>query len=111
MAIIPATTPFVASAANPNYTGATTQGNLDSNTIAGNFQTSLQLLTTKLKNQDPLSPLDTNQFTQQLVQFAQVEQQLKSNDQLSSLVSMEQTAQQTTALAYVGATVVVDGAT
>jgi flagellar basal-body rod modification protein FlgD len=79
--------------------------------IASNFTTFLQLLTTQLQNQNPLDPLDTNQFTQQLVQFAQVEQQMKSNDQLSSLVSMEKSAQQTTALAYVGATVVVDGAT
>ena len=39
-------------------------------TIAGNFNTFLQLLTTQLKNQNPLDPLDTNQFTQQLVQFA-----------------------------------------
>jgi flagellar basal-body rod modification protein FlgD len=45
------------------------------------------------------------------VQFAQVEQQMKSNDQLASLVSLEKSAQATTALAYVGATVVVDGAT
>jgi flagellar basal-body rod modification protein FlgD len=45
------------------------------------------------------------------VEFAQVEQQMKSNDQLSSLVSLEKSAQQTTALAYVGATVVVDGST
>jgi flagellar basal-body rod modification protein FlgD len=56
-------------------------------TIAGNFQTFLTLLTTQLKNQDPTSPLDTDQFTQQLVEFAQVEQQLKSNTQLATLVS------------------------
>ena len=49
------------------------------NTLAGNFQTFLTLLTTQLKNQNPLDPLDTNQFTQQLVQFAQVEQQIKQN--------------------------------
>ena len=60
---------------------------LDNTEIASNFTTFLQLLTTQLKNQNPLDPLDTNQFTQQLVQFAQVEQQMKSNDQLSSLVS------------------------
>ena len=83
----------------------------DQQMIASNFTTFLQLLTTQLKNQNPLDPLDTNQFTQQLVQFAQVEQQMKSNDQLSSLVSMEKSAQATTALAYVGANVVVDGAT
>ena len=84
---------------------------LDNTEIASNFTTFLQLLTTQLKNQNPLDPLDTNQFTQQLVQFAQVEQQMKSNDLLSSLVSLEKSAQASTALAYVGATVVVDGST
>ena len=79
--------------------------------IASNFTTFLQLLVTQLKNQDPLSPMDTNQFTQQLVEFASVEQQMKSNDSLSTLVSLEQTAQATSALALVGATVVVNGST
>ena len=82
---------------------------VDNQEIASNFTTFLQMLTTQLQNQDPLSPMDTNQFTQQLVQFAQVEQQMKSNDQLSTLVSLQQTAQSTAALSYVGATVVVDG--
>jgi flagellar basal-body rod modification protein FlgD len=86
-------------------------GTIDNTMIASNFTTFLQLLTTQLKNQNPLDPLDTNQFTQQLVQFAQVEQQMKSNDQLSSLVSLEKSAQASTALAYVGSTVVVDGST
>ncbi len=79
--------------------------------IADNFNTFLTLLTTQLKNQNPLDPLDTNQFTQQLVQFAQVEQQMKQNDQLKTLVALQQSAQATTALDYVGSTVVVDGAT
>src|SRR5712691_3059792 len=80
-------------------------------TIQQNFTTFLQLLTTQLKNQNPLDPLDTNQFTQQLVQFAQVEQQLKQNEQLATLVSLEKTAQATTALAYVGQTGAVNGQT
>src|SRR5438046_9326741 len=79
--------------------------------IADNFQTFLTLLTTQLQNQNPLDPLDTNQFTQQLVQFAGVEQQLKSNDQLKSLIDIEKSAQATAALAYVGNTVAVDGST
>jgi flagellar basal-body rod modification protein FlgD len=83
----------------------------DQTTLASNFTTFLQLLTTQLKNQNPLDPLDTNQFTQQLVQFAQVEQQMKQNDQLSTLISIEKSAQSTVALSYVGQTVVVDGAT
>jgi flagellar basal-body rod modification protein FlgD len=80
-------------------------------TLAGNFQTFLTLLTTQLKNQNPLDPLDTNQFTQQLVQFASVEQQLKTNTELSTLVSLQQTAQSTQALGFVGKTAVVDGST
>jgi flagellar basal-body rod modification protein FlgD len=80
-------------------------------TLAGNFQTFLTLLTTQLQNQNPLDPLDTNQFTQQLVQFAGVEQQLKTNDQLTSLVSLQQTTQATQALDFVGKNAVVDGST
>ena len=80
-------------------------------TLAGNFQTFLTLLTTQLQNQNPLDPLDTNPFTQQLVQFASVEQQLKTNDELSSLVSLQQTTQATQALGFVGHTAVVNGTT
>jgi len=80
-------------------------------TLAGNFQTFLTLLTTQLQNQNPLDPLDTNQFTSQLVEFASVEQQLKTNDTLTTLVSLSQSAQSTQALTYVGKTAVVDGST
>ena len=79
--------------------------------IADNFQTFLTLLTTQLQNQNPLDPLDTNQFTQQLVQFAGVEQQLKTNDSLTSLISLQKTAQSTQALNFVGSSAIVDGST
>jgi flagellar basal-body rod modification protein FlgD len=91
--------------------GVTTKSATDATTIANNFQTFLTLLTTQLKNQNPLEPLDTNQFTQQLVQFTQVEQQMKMNTQLASLISIEQMAQSTAAMAYLGSTATVDGAT
>jgi flagellar basal-body rod modification protein FlgD len=64
-----------------------------------------------LQNQNPLEPLDTNQFTQQLVQFAQVEQQLRSNDQLETLVALQKSTQASAALDFVGKTVVISGAT
>src|SRR6186713_3438939 len=89
-------------------TGTATSNNTASEKttgIADNFQSFLLLLTTQLQNQNPLDPLDTNQFTAQLVQFAQVEQQLKSNTQLGTLVSLQQTAQNTAALEFVGQTV------
>src|ERR1700730_6153835 len=79
--------------------------------IARNFQQFLQLLTTQLKNQDPLSPLDTNQFTQQLVSFASVEQQLKTNTDLDQIVTQNKISQATSALSFVGKQVTADGAT
>jgi flagellar basal-body rod modification protein FlgD len=107
MPVIP--TSGVATTTGSTSTSTTSSTNTAS--IADNFQTFLTLLTTQLQNQNPLDPLDTNQFTQQLVQFAQVEQQLKSNDQLASLVKIEQAAQSTQALVFVGQTVAVDGST
>lgn len=76
--------------------------------IANNFDQFLQLLTTQLKNQSPLDPLDTNQFTQQLVQFAGVEQQLRTNETLASLVTANRVNNATSALGFVGANVTVD---
>jgi flagellar basal-body rod modification protein FlgD len=90
---------------------ASAANSLASSQIAGNFQSFLTLLTTQLQNQNPLDPLDTNQFTQQLVEFAGVQQQLSTNDSLATLVSLQQTAQSTQALGFVGQTAVVNGST
>ncbi|MFC0241832.1 flagellar hook assembly protein FlgD [Rhodopseudomonas telluris] len=103
-----ATTPY--SAPNANYTAPSSgSSGTSSPGIADNFQTFLTLLTTQLKNQNPTDPLDTNQFTQQLVQFAGVEQQLKGNETLASLLKLQTTAQASQAINFVGANAVVDG--
>jgi flagellar basal-body rod modification protein FlgD len=102
-------TPVVSAPSTGSSSSSSSTGSTATTGIADNFQTFLTLLTTQLQNQNPLDPLDTNQFTQQLVQFAGVEQQLKSNDQLKALVEIEKSAQATQALVYVGNTVAVDG--
>jgi flagellar basal-body rod modification protein FlgD len=102
------TPPASSSSSNSAASSATALANQQ---IAGNFQSFLTLLTTQLQNQNPLDPLDTNQFTQQLVEFAGVQQQLNTNDSLATLVSLQQTAQSTQALGFVGKTAVVDGST
>ena len=66
---------------------ATDAGTIGKARLATSFDTFMKLLTTQLKNQDPTAPLDSNQFTQQLVQMTGVEQQLYSNDLLKQLVS------------------------
>ncbi len=74
-------------AASLTATATQTAAEKDRKTIAQNFDAFLGLLTTQLKNQSPLDPLDSNQFTQQLVQFSSVEQQLKTNDLLTALAT------------------------
>jgi flagellar basal-body rod modification protein FlgD len=56
--------------------------------LADSEETFLALMTAQLKNQDPLAPVDSNQFTQQIVQMTGVEQQLLTNDLLKALVGM-----------------------
>src|SRR6516225_5863194 len=90
-----ATAPSVVSGTTQTSSSSSSNSSLSSTTgatLAGNFQTFLTLLTTQLQNQNPLDPLDTNQFTQQLVQFAGVEQQLKTNDSLQALEFVGKTA-------------------
>ena len=98
-----------ATSSNASSSSSTKTSSNSTTGIADNFQTFLTLLTAQLQNQNPLDPLDTNQFTQQLVQFAGVEQQLKQNEQLKALIAIEQSAQSTQALVYVGNKVAVDG--
>jgi flagellar basal-body rod modification protein FlgD len=75
------TTPAQPAASSTNTTA------LGAASLADNFNTFLTLLTTQLKNQDPTAPLDSNQFTQQLVQMTGVEQQINANDLLTQLVA------------------------
>jgi len=56
--------------------------------LTSNYETFLSLLTAQIKNQDPLSPMDSTEWTSQLVQYSSVEQQLKANEYLSSLVDL-----------------------
>jgi len=99
-------------AAATNTTPATNGvgARLESRTrMADNFETFLGILTTQLKNQDPLSPMDGNQFTQQLVQMTGVEQQLLSNELLKSLVGQGAKGDTLdTAVALIGKTVTAD---
>jgi flagellar basal-body rod modification protein FlgD len=75
------------------------------NKLAKDLDSFLTLLTSQLKNQDPLSPMDSTEFTNQLVQFAQVEQSINSNESLTSLISLSQQNIVTNAVNYIGKTV------
>jgi flagellar basal-body rod modification protein FlgD len=81
--------------------------------LSGNFSTFLTLLTTQLQNQDPLNPMDSSQFTQQLVMFSQVEQQINTNQNLQTLIALNQSNTLSNATTYLGKSVTIttgDGA-
>jgi flagellar basal-body rod modification protein FlgD len=81
----------------------------DKKTLNQDFDQFLLLLTTQLKNQDPLSPMDSTEFTNQLVNFSQVEQQIKTNDNLSKLLTMSNNSQTTLGLSYIGLSIGIKG--
>jgi len=76
--------------------------------LSDNYDTFLVLLTAQLQNQDPLAPMDSTQFTQQLVQFSQVEQQIRTNEQLEGLVGQYQAASAGAALSYLGRDAIIE---
>ena len=71
-------------------------------TLAEDFDTFLTLLTTQLEHQDPLSPLDTTEFTNQLTSFAQVEQAINTNSKLDRLIDLQGITDLTTGVGYIG---------
>ena len=90
------------------------QGSSTDTTLASfssNFDNFLTLLTSQLKNQDPLSPMNATEFTTQLVQFTGVEQMIKQNQGLQSLITLQTQNQVTNALGYIGKTVEASGQT
>ena len=99
----------ISTATSTASTGTTQK--TSSQELAGNFTQFLTLLTTQLKNQNPLDPMDTNQFTQQLVQYAGVEQQLKSNDRLDSILGNAKSSSAASATGFIGQSITADGRT
>jgi flagellar basal-body rod modification protein FlgD len=69
--------------------------------LSSNFGDFLKLLMTQLRNQDPTSPMDANQFTSELVQFSSVEQQINTNSNLTQLIQLTQAANVTQSSAII----------
>ncbi len=88
-----------AATAAPSTTGTTNastaaqSGQAALTALSGNFSDFLGMLMTQMQNQDPSSPMDTSQFTQELVQFSGVEQQINTNSSLTQLIQLTQSGQ------------------
>jgi flagellar basal-body rod modification protein FlgD len=86
-------------------TASSTTANSSQNaltSLSSNFQDFLSMLMTQLQNQDPSSPMDTNQFTTELVQFSSVEQQITTNSSLTQLIQLTQSGEILNSASLVG---------
>ena len=81
---------------------ATTSTAASSTKLTQDYNSFLKLLTTQMQNQDPLSPMESTEFTNQLVQFSQVEQQISQNTKLDKLVSLQNNNQTQASLGFIG---------
>jgi len=99
------TTPTTNTANASGSSSSSTSTSSAVNKLSADFNNFLTLLTTQLKNQDPLSPMDSTQFTAQLVAFTGVEQQINTNSKLDSLISVDKATQLTAAANFIGDTV------
>lgn len=99
------------SIAKQNLSKYDTSGTLDNNAstssssrtqLSQNYTTFLKMLTTQLQNQDPLSPMDSAQFTQQLVQYSSVEQAISTNEKLDKIIAANQSNSIGSTLGYIG---------
>lgn len=79
--------------------------------LTDDFDTFLTLLTAQLQNQDPLEPVDSTEFTNQLVQFSGVEQQIETNSALADLIQITASSTAASLSGYLGKTVEVQSAT
>lgn len=70
--------------------------------LSDNFDTFLTLLTSQLQNQDPLSPMDSQEFVSQLVQFSSVEQQIQSTQAIMALLNVQAALAQLSSVDYIG---------
>lgn len=81
------------------------------NVISGDYEAFLHLLTTQLQHQDPTDPTDTNALTQQIASLSQVEQQLKTNDNLQQLIGLYGSTQYNSLVSYIGKQIEAPGGT
>lgn len=98
--------PSISAAALDSLTGKTTAATTKAGETYNQF---LILLTTQLQNQDPLDPMESAEFTNQLVQFSQVEQQILGNEKMDVLLRQTNANQMGQSLSYIGRSVYYKG--
>ncbi|EIZ78729.1 flagellar hook capping protein [Novosphingobium sp. Rr 2-17] len=96
MSILPVTT---TAASQPISTSAAAAPKA---AMGADFNMFLKLLTTQMQNQDPLSPMDSTQYTQQLAQYSQVEQTVQQTGTLKDILARLSTQDMSQAAGFIG---------
>ena len=99
----------VSNATSSSATGAASNSTQSAAKLSQDMDYFLNLLVTQLKNQDPLDPMKPNEFTNQLVQFSSVEQQIQSNSNLEKMISLQKANNVSSVVSYIDKNVEVSG--
>jgi len=99
---------YISSQVSSASTAASTSTTTSSTSLSSDKEAFLQLLLTQLENQNPLDPVDTTEYTSQLVSYSQLEQQMNTNDKLDSLVSALSNSSSFSVFSYLGTDVGID---
>lgn len=100
----PISTGITPATGTPNANGA-------SNALNANFDMFLKLLTTQMQNQDPLDPMETSEYTQQLVQYSSVEQSIQQTSTLKDILASLSTQDLAQSANFLGTHAMFDSAT
>ncbi|MEP2706353.1 MAG: flagellar hook capping FlgD N-terminal domain-containing protein [Roseibium sp.] len=98
---------------SPNSSSTGAQGGSEESQkgLTANYELFLRILTTQIQNQDPLDPLDSAEYTSQLVQYTNVEQTIQTNKNLEQLIAMQQSSHTMNYVSYIGNEVTADAST
>lgn len=100
---------MVTSVTSSTSTSSATSSSTTSTTALANYDTFIQLLCAQLQYQDPLDPADATEFTSQLVQYSNLEQQMSTNDKLDEVINSLSTLSLANGTGYLGRTVEAEG--
>ncbi len=79
--------------------------------LMANYELFLSILTTQIQNQDPLDPMDSAEYTNQLVQYSNVEQSIQQNKNLEQILASLSSTMSMSYVSYIGNEVVADAST
>lgn len=95
-------TDTASASASSGTSGTTSKTAAASTSLLADYNLFLKLLTTQMTNQDPLDPMNTSEYTQQLVQYSQVEQSIQQTGKLDDILGQLLSQQMAQASSYIG---------